>query len=140
MAGLIFRPILPKRPPVTVNAQAIRAGLERFASDMVKEMQAYPGWMPWKSRPPKAGPRAGGKRTGILGKGWIYSDLRPTQVLITNPVPYAGYVQGYRGRGTKGEKQTKVMMARGWQSISDRAKTVWAKHVPFLKLIIAGKR
>ena len=55
-------------------------------------------------------------------------------------VPHAGYVQGYRGRGTKGEKQTKVMMARGWQSISDRAKTVWAKHVPFLKLIIAGKR
>ena len=140
MAAITLRPILPKRPPVTVNAQAIRTGLERFAADMVKEMQGYPGWMPWKSRPPKTGPRAGGKRTGILGKGWIYSDLRPTQVLVTNPVPYAGYVQGYRGRGTKGEKQTKAMAARSWQNISDRAKETWAKHVPSLKLTIAGKR
>src|SRR3972149_10870196 len=133
MAGLILRPILPKKPPVAVSMIAIQAGLRAFSLDMVRQMQSYPPITPWKHGFPKSGLRKGGKRTGTLGKNWSY-DLKPGEAVVANRVPYAGYVEGYKGRGSKGEKQTAVMAARGWFSISDEGKGVWARHGPGLRL------
>jgi len=139
MPGLTLRPILPKKPPVQVSATALQAGLRAFSLDMVRQMQTYPPIMPWKHGFPKKGLRRGGNRTGVLAKNWSY-DLKPGEAIVANRVPYAGYVEGYRGRGDKGEKQTAAMTARGWGSISDEAKMVWARHVPGLKLVLAGRK
>lgn len=136
--SIFLRPIVPKKPPAQYDRGQIQAALQKFAIDLVGEMGKYPPWMPWK-RPPKKGPYKDGKRTGSLMRGWLYSDLRPESVLIVNAVPYAGSVQGYRA-GAKGQRQTAIMAARGWQNLSDRAKEVWQRHLPNIRYAVSGKK
>lgn len=91
--------------------QILMAELDRLGKEVTGETKQYPPWRPWKN-PPKSGPRAGGRRTGDLGRKWE-SGVKPSGqyiiLKIENPVSYAKWVQG--------KKQTKVMKARGWRTL-----------------------
>lgn len=110
-----FKAILPKRMP-SPSTNELENGLNRhlrdFATKFQSEVQEYPTWKPWKSKPPTSGPRRGGRRTGAYGKGWVGSPrFTKNSVTITNSVPYAIYVAG--------TKQTRVMKERGWPRVKE---------------------
>lgn len=128
-----FTAILPKKQPIT-EAQAkkhVSLWLRNCAFEFQREMQEYPQWQPWTSRPPRTGPRAGGRRTGTYGRGWIGSPrFTADSVTVTNDVRYAGYVGGPTHLSGRDGGQTAVMKARGWKSISDVAEAVAKKSLP----------
>lgn len=102
----------------TVPEKAIVAAeLDRLGRQVEADMKQYPAWTPWKSRPPKTGRRAGGRRTGDLGRSWGYKVTtgRAVELRVESDTgklerPYNRYVQG--------KKQTKVMRGRGWRKVS----------------------
>lgn len=106
--------IVPKR-------SVLLAELERFARKTTDEVKRYPPARPWNSTPPKTGRRAGGRRTGDLGRSWGYKislggdsgyvEIESNEGALERP--YARYVQGKR--------QTGVMSGRGWQTIDEVA-------------------
>lgn len=106
--------IVPKR-------SVLQAELERFARKTTDEVKRYPPWRPWSSTPPRTGRRAGGRRTGDLGRSWQYKvslggDSGYVEVASDEgrlERPYARYVQGKR--------QTSVMSGRGWKTIDEVA-------------------
>ncbi len=89
------------------------AELDRLGKAVTAETKAYPAWRPWKNPPPRTGPRAGGRRTGALGKSWEYKTQQSGQLVIvriqSSGVEYAQYVQGRR--------QPRFMEARGWKTV-----------------------
>lgn len=113
-----FTAILPKRG---IKSAAAKDSLDKFldllGKKTVAKVQKYPAAKPWTSPPPKTGPRAGGKRTGNLGRSWTSSVSSLKDVTVTNKVSYAPYVQG-----DKETQQTSVMAGRGWLSVTDAAK------------------
>jgi hypothetical protein len=130
MANLRLVPLTVKVPSVlnAVMAQAkINVELVSFGGEMVRTMADYPEARPWKSRPPRTGPRAGGRRTGQLGRNWK-TRHGPSFIEVFNDVGYPGYVEGY-AKGAKGQRQTRVMRARGWQRIDEEGRRVWSKYV-----------
>jgi hypothetical protein len=97
---------------VIPDKRKIVAELERYGAIMEREAKQYPAWRAWTSTPPKTGPRAGGRRTGQLGRGWsrtVSSIGGSVTMRIQNPVSYAPYVQGSR--------QARAMAARSWVTI-----------------------
>ncbi len=113
--GVTFIPLKPKRPVVDLQVpNRVDRVMRQGGGDLVRERRTYPPARPWKSRPPKTGPRAGGRRTGQLARGWAVRFGRGF-FDVWNPVAYAGYVQGFR-KGQKGKRQTKVMKSRGWRN------------------------
>ena len=120
MAGYGFEAILPRRPIAPPPSQQ-RAGVDRFIRDAaaftVNQLQDYPPARPWKNRPPKSGPRAGGRRTGAYGRGWpVGLRVQRDRFVVYNTVAYAAWVGGSR-RTYPG--QARAMQARGWKSVDD---------------------
>lgn len=112
--------IVPKKRAASPDTgkRQMEAFLDMVSQVAMSEMGDYPPWKPWR-RPPKRGPRAGGRRTGAYGRGWrIQKDrFKPwASIKVTNGVSYAVWVGGPRG-GRPG--QARHMRARGWKSISD---------------------
>lgn len=105
-----------------------------FTGELVNVMAKYPPAQPWKRRPPKTGPRAGGRRTGNLGRNWR-GKWAPNYGEVSNPVAYAGHVQGYRS-GPKGDRQTANMRSRGWQRVDEEGRRVWRKYERRIKRIL----
>lgn len=112
--------IVPKQ---YTSSKRGREGLDRylksFAQEVMRDMQDYPQWRPWKN-PPKTGPRAGGKRLGNYGRSWFTRGPSGFAIEIVNNVEYAVYVGGPK-KGAKGQRQAAHMHARGWTSVSDVA-------------------
>jgi hypothetical protein len=123
--ALALRAILPRRSVVPAQAAA-RAGVSRFLRDFAfeaaRQMAEYPPARPWRSRPPRRGPRAGGRRTGFYGRGWgVGIRLTPTSAEVSNSASYAVYVGGPNPGQGKGRRQARALRARGWKSVSDVA-------------------
>lgn len=100
-------------------------GVRGFSGEMVRVMANYPPARPWRSRPPRTGPRAGGRRTGNLGRGWRMLRRGQLHWVTFNLVEYVGFVQGFR-RGRP--RQTRVMQQRGWQQVDTEAQRVWERR------------
>jgi hypothetical protein len=112
---------------VLPDKRKIVAELERHGAIMEREAKQYPAWRPWKN-PPKTGPRAGGRRTGQLGRGWsrtVSSIGGSVTMTIKNPVSYAPYVQGSR--------QARALAARSWVTIISIAE----RNTPALQRALA---
>lgn len=114
MAGTGIRiiPIVPKRP--IINAQIptqVSNEIRRMGQSASAKLRKYPPAKPWTSRPPATGPRAGGRRTGALGRSWELRFFTGGFEVVTK-IPYGSFVQGPRGQ------QTGVMAARGWLSVT----------------------
>lgn len=135
--GLAFEAIVPKRYHSAAQAKkALDKFLLNFKGEAQRELQKYPTWQPWKS-PPRSGLRAGGKRTGNLGRNWSTYHLVSGQSLtMTNPISYAPYVQGTGPNKpyVKGKSQTKVARARGWPAIDEVAERALKKSIEKTKL------
>lgn len=113
-------------------AENYNAILTDFGAAAHNYLRIYPPWLPWKN-PPKTGPRAGGKRTGTLGRNWTQSFVRTARgtgslpslimsVQVANKTPYASYVQG--------TTQTRVMQARGWSKVNDKEiSNLWSQAI-----------
>lgn len=70
-------------------------------------------------------------RTGNLGRNWRTKLSRRGGNLegeLGNPVPYAGYVEGFAD-GAKGERQTTVMRGKGWARLDEEFDREWPKTV-----------
>lgn len=117
--GLKAEAILPSSYTSSKKAKASIDKLLLTAKEgAMKRLQTYPTWQPWKN-PPKTGLRAGGKRTGDLGRNWNSYTLKSGQSIeMKNEIGYAGYVQG-KGSGTP--RQAKALAARGWPRIDEVA-------------------
>lgn len=114
--SVTYRAILPPRKSnfyASRGKEALDNLLRSFASSAEKQLRTYPTAQPWKSRPPTKGLRAGGRRTGAYGKGWVgNSELKSGEsITLTNPVKYATYVGG--------PKQTGNMKNRGWPNVKE---------------------
>lgn len=129
--------IQPSRLPMADNTMELveaQIGALGFARDVINDLANYPPAQPWTSRPPRTGPRAGGRRTGTLGRNWrLPSSLRTVRrgterrVEVVNLTEYAVYVQGPPD-GPEGARQTPVMAARNWPNITEVAQRRWAEH------------
>lgn len=137
------RAVLPKQPVIDAkySEARIRAWLKDVGEQFRTAMKFYPPIQPWKHGFPKTGPRAGGKRTGLYGKGWDSPlIITPFSVRLENSVPYARYVGGpNRARGGRA-RQARHLKARGWPSQSDVASTVRKKNLPRLRKLILPVR
>ena len=122
--GLAFEAIVPKQfHSAALAKKALDRFLLNFKGEAQRELQQYPAWQPWKN-PPKKGPRAGGKRTGNLGRNWnTYQLVSGQSLTMTNPVSYAPYVQGTGPKQpyVRGKSQAKALRARGWPAIDEVA-------------------
>ncbi len=133
----------PRRQVVAVQGLVPRIDREvrDYIVAMSGRMATYPPARPWTSRPPKSGPRAGGRRTGTLGRSWqlgmAFRRLGPGAAELVNRVPYAVWVQGPRGRRPG---QTAVMASRGWQNIRDEAQAEWERRKPRIQRILRTGR
>lgn len=95
---------------------AFQRSLNAFTLEFTRQVQGYPAAQPWKSPPPRTGLRAGGRRTGTYGKGWVIRNRKADSVEVVNEVKYAVWVGG-RTDGS-GPKQTANMARRGWVSMT----------------------
>lgn len=113
---MVYRviPIVPKQFTSKANAKKdIDKLLVMAKEEAFKRLQKYPAWQPWKN-PPKSGLRAGGKRTGNLGREWDSYTLKSgDSIAMTNQTTYGPYVQGTK------EEQAKALAARGWPRIDE---------------------
>lgn len=89
--------------------------LVEIGAKTLNDLKKYPPAQPWKSKPPKTGLRAGGKRTGTLGRNWSMSKSVSGSVEVMNETPYADWVQG--------EHQTHVMSQRNWKKAKPTAES-----------------
>lgn len=111
--GLSCKAVIPDRYVSAANAKkSMDVLLLNCKEEATRLLQTYPGWQPWK-RPPLTGLRAGGKRTGTLGRGWGTHTLKSGKSIeMTNPTKYAKYVQG----NSKTE-QARALGRRGWTTV-----------------------
>lgn len=131
--------ILP-RGSAPLSPTRVQTGMNKwlrdFAFEFVREMQDYPQAQPWKHPPPRTGPRRGGRRTSVYGKGWSAAPrFTPDSVEIINNVQYAVWVGGRR-RGRPG--QARAMQARGWKSVSDVGPQVAKRLLPRLSRLVTS--
>lgn len=123
----MFARVPPKIFSAVKAQAAFNKYLHEFADDFQSIMQEYPAARPWSSRPPKRGPRAGGKRTGAYGRGWAAAPSYTKQsVTITNSVGYASAVGGARSQSPG---QAHWLGERGWNSIEDIGPAVAKRHL-----------
>ena len=104
--------------------------LLNFQAAAQKELKTYPAWQPWKN-PPRTGLRAGGKRTGNLGRGWATYELKSGQsITMRNPTKYGPYVQG------TSKEQARALARRGWPRVDEVGKR--AAEVAVAKTILTA--
>ena len=116
--GITFTPLVPKGPVVDLRVpNRVDRVMRQAGGKLVALRKTYPPALPWTSRPPRTGPRAGGRRTGQLARGWRVRFGRGS-FDVWNPVLYAGYVQGF-STGAKGKRQTSVMRNRRWRNFNE---------------------
>lgn len=110
-----FEAILPKRFHNSKTAKdALDRLLKGFQVEAQRELQKYPPWQPWKSEPPRTGPRAGGRRTGTLGRNWSsFRLVSGKSITLENKTGYGRFVQGGAG------EQARHMAARGWKRVDE---------------------
>lgn len=112
--------IVPKKyTSAGIAKKGLRNILETFAFEAQRDLQKYPAAQPWKSTPPKSGPRKDGRRTGTLGKNWGITAKTGTSITVSNHTPYASYVQGPKDKGGREGGQIANMRERGWPNVSD---------------------
>ena len=141
MGAIRLNKIIPKSLPLDPEwaTRMLDGELTTYAGNMVRGMALYPPALPWTSRPPRTGPRAGGRRTGGLGRNWRISQHRRAALIeVANPTDYAGFVQG-PPRGRKGYRQTAVMAARGWQTITVVNQRHWPSARGRITTILKGR-
>lgn len=128
--GISTQAILPKSYTSAAKAKAsLDKLLLTFATEASRELQTYPTAQPWKNPPPTSGPRAGGRRTGQLGRNWGGHVLVSGQsITIENKTPYAVYVQGTK------EQQARALAARGWPRVDEVGKRAAARAIAKTKL------
>lgn len=125
-----FQAYLPKSISRQLAVTRIDNLLKVFGSKAQKNLQSYPAARPWKN-PPRTGLRAGGKRTGGLGRGWGNVTIQSTQsVTLTNKTPYAVYVEG---PSDKKPGQTSNMAGRGWPSVTKAGKDALEETIRTIK-------
>lgn len=128
LMGTRMTAINRRRPHRTAGQILIEVDrtLRNFALDLVSIQTKYPARKPWKPRAdgspsePRSGPRKGGKRTGIYGKGWRIIVTRVGEIVVENRVEYAVYVGGDPSDPSP-LHQTQVMRDRGWTSVTEEA-------------------
>lgn len=121
---------------LTKNVLGVRAAIiqqmHQFNSDAIRVLGKYP--------PPNSSYR----RSGDLGRHWAAKvEVFPALVRgrVINSVTYAVFVQGPT-KGAKGERQTAVMAAKGWPSVTTVLADTWRKHKrEFSKILLeSGKK
>lgn len=136
MASIQVTAIVPKKK---INAARVpgdlRAELDRLALSIEGDMRKYPAAMPWKNPPPRYGPRAGGRRTGMYGKSWHVSNPSEWVRRVSNEISYGVYVGGPTD---KRPGQTAVMRARNWPSVTKVARDQARKHKATLIRAVTG--
>lgn len=79
-------------------------------------------------------------RTYNLQLGWevhVYND--GASGALTNDTPYAVFVQGPRGGGrSEGQRQSQMQRSRGWQSITDIARTTRPRFIQLMNRSVKG--
>lgn len=126
MAGI--EAIIPSRyTSADKGKESLDTLLKTYGEKMEKKLKEYPAAQPWKGPTPKSGPRAGGRRTGNLGRSWKSTVQSGQSVTVESNVPYASYVQGSPG-------QTGNMKARGWKTTKDIAEEAWKEATAAVKL------
>lgn len=127
----------PKVATAALANQQVQTWLRDTAFEFQREMQDYPAFQPWKSRPPRSGPRKDGRRTGMYGRGWTKPPrFSVNSVTVVNDVTYAGWVGGKKSRSSR-PYQARHMAARGWKSITDVKDVVAQRTIPKSARIIA---
>lgn len=134
---LAFEAIVPIKT-VEFDAAKVQRQLRAFGTGVVATMQTYPSAKPWKNRPPRTGPRRGGRRTGSYGRSWGMKSLKDrveiASGLVSRPLKYSGYVGGWLTvNARKGQRQSRVMKQRDWPSIETVTNELWKKHLPKIK-------
>lgn len=133
------------------TATLVDRELASFGGEMVRRMAKYPPQQPpigsrqsigrrFGSRLAKrAYIRRGYKRTGRLGRNWRIRGQRPGYIRVGNNVEYSVYVQGPLP-GEPRRRQTAVMTAKGWQSITTVVNAVWPRYRARLVYVLAQPR
>ena len=129
MAQVSFTPIILKLPVTKDPTNQISREMKALGANVTNRMKKYP---PQQSKVNRSGRSVAYRRTGTLGRNWTYkfaSSRGGFQVDVTNPVPYAGFVQGDKG------VQVNDMNRRGWVSIEDVGMSEWRKTLPKIQRI-----
>lgn len=110
----------------------VRRGIKNYLEGVARQMAEYP---------PKANP-AGYQRTYRLRQGWlqpgsIHMSADGTSGELINPVLYAVYVQGPRGK-PKGQRQAAFLRRLGWKSISDVARETAPRYKQIMNRALKG--
>lgn len=124
MGDIDLRAIIPGRFHNSRDAKkSIDKLLLNFMANAQKELETYPAAQPWKN-PPRTGLRAGGKRTGTLGRGWTAYELKSGQsITMRNPTTYGSYVQGTAA------EQARALARRGWPRVDEVGKRAALKAI-----------
>lgn len=112
-----------------------------FAGSSLRDLATYPPARPWKRRPPRKGPRAGGRRTGTLGRNWKLRVAKPRDQWTwstLNGTRYAVYVEG-PNPGEIRRRQTPAMAARDWPSITSVAEKNWRTARPLVIRVLTQR-
>lgn len=131
MGGMLTaKAIIPKR---YTDAARAKGSMDKLLLACKEEsfvlLQRYPPWSPWKNSP-RTGIRAGGKRTGGLGRNWNSYTLKSGQSIeMTNATKYAPYVQG-----NSRTQQARALFARGWLPIDTVGKVAVRRAIAKTKL------
>lgn len=110
----MFQAIKPKHHTSGKDAQkSIDKLLLSCKEEAFKRLQKYPAWQAWLN-PPRTGLRAGGRRTGTLGRGWSSFTLKSgDSIQMENPTGYGPYVQGSK------KTQARALARRGWPRVDE---------------------
>lgn len=104
--------------------QEIRGGLRQYLNEVKTILQADYG---------KVAPSPNYTRTGKTGAGWQVSVPSHNYGELTNVTPYAVFVQGPFGGGRGiGSRQTRLNRSKGWQSITDVARSTSKRYAQIM--------
>lgn len=142
---LRLQAVVPKRAPIASGIHVLlqqALGPVGFQGAVISDLSDYPAARPWKSRPPRTGPRAGGRRTGTLGRNWRPRGPRLTArglvAEAANDTEYGIHVEG-PPRGPARRRQTKVMRDRGWPNVTDVGQKQWRRTRPEVVRILTQR-
>lgn len=125
-----FKPLLPKKlfpfPTSSAAQAAVERELKALVSAVSSDMSQYPPEKPSRYT-----------RTGLLGRNWRIRHVTILTWRVYNGVRYAVYVEGPK-RGSP--RQTRLMAARGWVSISDVGSRRWKQYRPRIIAALQGRR
>ena len=123
-----LRPIIPKRPIVSVNVGQVKGRLRDVAVEAISLLAAYPP------------ARTSYRRTGTLGRRWALEGPKVVaqglEAIAGSNLEYAPFVQGFRRRRPR---QRPLFKRYGWPNVEDVGKQAWKARGPRLLAALQGR-